>query len=509
MARWFGPLVLIVISAASPRPVAGQDTTVAPRPALILTHDEALQQAEANSPAYRQAASAAAPARWAVRNAYGALLPHLQVSTDFGYTGSGNANFGQGFTRSTSSLLTSNYSLSIGWTLDGRTLTGPAQQHALQHATDEDITGAAIALRADVGTQYLTTLQAQAQTAVAREQLRRNDEFLGLARARHQVGQATRHEVRQAEVTRPTSEIAVIRAEQAELGAKLELFRRMGMTPPAPLEQIALADSFPVVAPHRTLAELQRIAAAHNPSLRALQAREDVAGWEVKAAKSDFLPSLSVQAGWSGYTQEYVNEQQLIDQQFGAAQGQAAQCAFDTQLRSALGLGGAEADCFAAAGLTDDGSALLDPIQRQIRAQNSVFPFHYTGQPFRVDFVVSLPIFTGFGRSLRLSQAKAQRMNAAESVRARQLELQTEVHARYLELQTAYRSIAVEAVARDAARDQLQLAEDRYRIGAGNALDVTDAQAAVQKAEGDYINAVYDYHKAAVALEAAVGQALR
>ena len=62
---------------------------------------------------------------------------------------------------------------------------------------------------------------------------------------------------------------------------------------------------------------------------------------------------------------------------------------------------------------------------------------------------------------------------------------------------------------RDAARDQLQLAQDRYRLGSGSALDVTDAQNNVQRAEGDYVNAVYDYHKAIAALELAVGRSLR
>ena len=76
-------------------------------------------------------------------------------------------------------------------------------------------------------------------------------------------------------------------------------------------------------------------------------------------------------------------------------------------------------------------------------------------------------------------------------------------------LQTAYQAIAVQAASREAARDQLRLAQDRYRLGAGTALEVSDAQNAVQQAEGDYVNAVYDYHKAIAALEAAVGRSLR
>jgi outer membrane protein TolC len=46
-------------------------------------------------------------------------------------------------------------------------------------------------------------------------------------------------------------------------------------------------------------------------------------------------------------------------------------------------------------------------------------------------------------------------------------------------------------------------------LGAGTALELSDAQTAVQRAEGDYITAVYDYHKAIAALEGAVGRSLR
>ena len=55
----------------------------------------------------------------------------------------------------------------------------------------------------------------------------------------------------------------------------------------------------------------------------------------------------------------------------------------------------------------------------------------------------------------------------------------------------------------------LELARERFRLGSGNALEVTDAQAAVARAEGDYVNAVYAYHKAIAALEYAVGRPLR
>ena len=83
------------------------------------------------------------------------------------------------------------------------------------------------------------------------------------------------------------------------------------------------------------------------------------------------------------------------------------------------------------------------------------------------------------------------------------------VEARYLAVGNAYQAIGAQSQARDAAREQLRLARDRYRVGLGSALEVTDAQNAVTQAEGAYVGAVYDYHRAITALEAAVGRPLR
>jgi outer membrane protein len=515
MKRWFG---LLALAWLVPAPLLAQDTAqtrasdttaaLRPVPAVSLSLADALGQAHSNSPAYRQTLNDANPARWGVRNAYGNLLPSVTASGDLGYTGSGQSNFGGGFVRPTSAFLTSGYSLGLFWQLDGRVLSGPGQQKALQRATDEDISGAGVTLKAEITTQYLNALQAGAQVDVARQQVLRNTDFLRLAKARYDVGQATLLDVRQAEVAKGQSDVALLRAAQANNEAKLDLLRRMGVEPPVPVEQIALSDSFPVQAPEFKVEELLTLADDQNPTLRSQRARQRAATWNVRAAKSEYLPRLSLRAGWSGFTQEFTDEALLLGESLTSAQQQAADCQFDNQVRTSLNLGPAT-DCFADAGLNSTGTGLADPVAESIRTTNNVFPFDYTGQPFQANLTVSLPIFTGFGRSLRLSQARAQEQDADEAARALRLQVRTDVQARYLGIQTSYQAISVQSANRESARDQLRLAQDRYRLGAGTSLEVSDAQNAVQRAEGDYVNAVYDYHKAVAALEAAVGRPLR
>jgi outer membrane protein len=513
-------LVVLALAVAAARPALAQDTTttkapapdtalaVRPQATTSMTLAEALNQARRSSPAYQQVLNNANPAHWAVRNAYGELLPSLQVSGGLGYTGSGQSQFGAFFDR-TSPFVSSSYDVGFSWQFSGASLANPRRTRSLERATAEDIEDAGVSLRADVTDQYLATKAAFAQTEVAREQVRRNAEFLRLAEARYRVGQATLLDVRQAEATKATSEAELLRAYQLENEAKLELFRRIGLVPPAPIEQIELPDSFPVTPPTFQLDQLLAQAEEQNPSLRSLRERESAASASVKVARSEFFPTLSAQAGWAGFTQQFTDDGQLLGRSLTSAQSSASQCEFDNQVRAGLGLGGTNPDCFGSFGLNPGGASLTDATAQQIRNQNGVFPFNFTGQPFQARLTVSLPIFTGFGRSLRLAEAREAQKDADEGVRAQALQVRATVHSRYLRLEATYRAIALVERSRTAAREQLRLAQDRYRVGIGTALEVTDAQTAVQNAEGNYVNAVFEYHRSIAALEAAVGRPLR
>jgi outer membrane protein len=499
---------LIAFALAVPGALTAQEPAAPTPPAAMLSLSEALQQAKNKNPLYRQRLNNAATARWQVRNAYGQLLPSASVSGGLDYTGSGQANFGQGFTRQTSTIYGSSYSAGFQWQLDGARLLAPKEQKANQRAVDEEIANEENGLRFAVTQQYLTSKQATAQVAVSRQQVERNQNFLDLASARYRVGQGTLIEVRQAEVQKAQSDVALLRSMQADNEAKIELFRLLGAPAPLPVEQIALSDSFPVTEPVFNLDDLLKQAEKQNPSLKALNARQRAASATVASAKTAFLPSLFLQAGWSGFTQQQSDKNLLLSQSFASAQGSAASCFTNDSIRVGVSLA-AIGNCNQSAGLNPAGTALDPAVRRSVLDANNKFPFEFTGQPFGASLTISLPIFTGFGRSLRLQQARELEQDAEESVRAQALQVRSDVQSRHLALGTAFKAIAVQAQSREAARDQLRLAQDRYRLGSGTALEVSDAQNSVQRAEGDYVNAIYDYHKALAALEAAVGRPLR
>ncbi len=509
MQRWFWSILVLM----SPSLAVAQQAE-RPAPTVIVSLQDAIAQAMRNSPSYRQTANDANPAGWQVKNAYANFLPSLDVSSSLGYTGEGSSQFG-GTLFNQGATMESGYRVSVGWQFSGATLAGPGQQKSNRRAVDADIKNATSFLRNDITTQYLAVLQAEAQTLVAQQQVTRNEDFRALADARYQVGQTTVLDVRQAEVTKGQSEVALLRARQTEREAKLEFFRRMGIAPPAAIDQIALTDSFPVVEPTFVLADLLELSRNENPQLGALRAREDAASWNVRATKSNYLPSLNFTATWSGFTQEFQSVDGLIGNATQRAVGTAENCRFQNGILERLtsphpaANGGIIGDCNGFAGLDATGLALSPEQRASIVNRNSVFPFSFTSQPFRASLSISLPIFNNFSRELQVSQAAVAQDDAELAVRARELALRAEVEGKLLAVQTEFEAIGVQRANQEAAREQMRLASDRFRLGSGSALEVSDAQIAISRAEGDLVNAIYTYHQAIAALEFAVGRPLR
>jgi outer membrane protein len=369
---------------------------------------------------------------------------------------------------------------------------------AQHHAAEAALSGAEINLESIVRQQYLAVLQADAQVNLAEVQVTRNDEFLRLAQARYDVGQNTLLDVRQAEVAMGQSEVALLQARQAVTVAKLRLFQTMGIPAPDPAT-VALTDTFPVIQPMWELAQLLAEADRDNPDLISLRAGASAARAGERAAKSEWLPSLSLSAGWSGFTQQFQDVDPLITNARSSAAASVTQCEFVND--NLVNPGGVTADCSGLAFAPEDEQALRD--------RNSVFPFNFTSQPFSASLGISIPIFTQFSRPLRISQASAAADDATESVRARQLQVRTDVSQAYYALQAAYEAIGIQERSQVAAAEQLRLATERYRVGSGTFFELLDAQLASQRAEADYINAIYTYHWSIATLENAVGRPLR
>lgn len=463
----------------------------------VLTLEESIQLALRNNPTHLQTRSSRSRAGTALRSAYGAWLP--QVSSSFGtsFRAGGPIFFeGQQF-GAASDVVGSSYSLSVGVGYSAASIMAPRQARANLDAAEATVRSSEQGTRSTIVQQYLNVLQAQAR-AVLQDTLQINAQAqLELNRARQQVGAATTLDVRNAEVTVSRQQVAVLRERNQVEIETLRLFQQIGIDKP---DGVRLVTEFPVSEPRLQLAELLGMARQQNPALNATRARESAANVGVAMARSRWIPSISIGTTFSGSTQKQTNIEPAIQQQQLGVTAARRSCLTQDSIRVGAGLS-ALGSC--------DRFVFTDDMASAIRSENDQYPFQFLKNPFGYSISLSLPIFDGFRREEATQGAQLGRNDARYALRAQELQTNTDVTTFYRNVVLGYQTVQLNEQSKEASRQALALAQERYRVGASSFIEVTQARSVFEQEATNLINAIYDYHKAYATLENAVGQPLR
>ncbi len=474
-----------------------------------MTLEEAIELARDNNPLFQQTLTDLAPAKWNVRAANANLfLPDATLFFGTSWQDAGQEQFG-GFTSAQPSVLISNYSFSLSYSLNGSTLFAPSQRRAQRTAVERRIDDAELQLRNSVTSFYIEVLRLEARADQAERELRRSEEHLRLAEAREEVGAGTRLETMQADVARGQAEVAMLQARNTARVAKLRLIQALGVQLPA--EQIELVSEFEVFEPRLDMESWVAEAMAAHPTLIAARADREAANSSVKVAKASYFPTLSLRAGWSGFTREETNPDFSIESAVRSARSSAT---------------GTVALCNTFAELYDASTGSIPPefsscqdfafqepedsiaIDERIRRQNSVFPFDFSNSPVSLSASFSLPIFTGFDRQVQVEAAIAQRNDMDYQVRGLELQIRADVTEAVHNMETAYQTVLLQEENTATAREEMRLSQERYQLGAGTFLELLDSQTLTAQAEVDQIDAVFSFYQSLTQLEAAVGRPL-
>jgi outer membrane protein len=500
LAGMIGATLLMLGFAATASAQAPQ--RVAP---ATLTLEEAVGLARQHNPDIQVQRNAQSASDWAVREAYGSLVPNLSVSTGAQVQAAGTPVFGLitsedlGIAR-TPQYYSSNYGINMNMQLSGATFFRMAQQRSNREATRARVGAAEYTLTTDITRQYLAAVRARDGVTLAEQELATATEALRLADARVQAGAATRLDAAQAEVDHGRARVGLLQARHQYESQKVTLLQRIGIELDRDVE---LTSAFQVFEPHWSREELLAEAMSQHPQLRAARASEGAERASARAARMSYLPTLSAQASWSGYTRQAGDSDFLIAQARNSALARLENCEFLNRVSSGLSqpLPDYPQNC---------GRHELTPVQEaQIVARNNTFPFSYTQQPATFSVALSLPIMNGFTRERTVQTAQIAASDAQERRRGEELALRARVTNTLLALETAYATVAIEAQNAAAAAEQLELARERYRLGAGSILELTQAQGQKANADQRHLAAVYNFHENLADLESAVGRRLR
>ena len=483
---------LLVTAAMS----LGQET-------VPLTLDEAIDLARQNNPTFLSTQNNEAAADWGVREAVSNLLiPSLSAFGAASYRSPGLSRIGTINTGGVAqgALYSSSYALQASYTLNGNTLFGVSRAKADRNAARAFTDAAEFTMGSLVTLQYMTALRARDQVEVAHRQVERSIENLEIAQARVAAQAAIVTDAKQAQVQAGRDSVALLNAESALRVGTLGLLETLGLDFGAEVE---LVSQFEVFRPPWTSTELISIALESHPRLNAFVAGEGARRANLRQARGQYFPNVSLTGTWSGFTQEIQNGQfNVLSAEAGVVRS-IENCNTFNAISAGLSspLSGFPQDC--------NSIGLSDEARQAIMDANSVFPFNFTKQPFRASLSVSIPIFNGFSRERQVSQAAGALEDAEHARRAEELRLRTSVTSALDALTTAFSVVQVEERNREVAVEQLELSRQRYTLGADNFLVLLDAERVMAEGERAYLDGLYAFHIELANLESAVGQRLR
>jgi outer membrane protein len=441
----------ILVSAASSvaaqvlQPGLQPGLTKAPDSARKISLQEAIAMAQQNSPQAIAAEGTERTSRAARTSAIGAILPSAAVSA--GHI----VQFGGGQTRLNQNgeqvTVASQPTNTLGLNMNMTLFDGGQRLYALRTAK-ADISAAQanrVAVKYNVALQakqqYYAVLAAIESEDAARLQMAQAQEQFKSSVVRVRAGVATRSDSLRGVIQVGNAQLALITAQSNKEAADAALTRIVGSPVPVTADPASVQENMAALPDSAQLAEL----AMKGPAVQQAQASLDAATENRKAARGQYLPSLSLSYSRSGTG---------TDPRFG---------------------------------LGND-------------------PFAYSG---RLSFSLSYPLFNNFQREEDVVRARVAETNAEAGLRDTQLAAVQDLTQYIGALRGASQRVAVQVASVAAAQEDVRVQQQRYNIGASTLLDLITSQAALATAEQALIQARYDYRIARAQLEALIGRDLQ
>lgn len=444
-----GIFLLAALVGLAPCVASAQD--VSPSPPAVLTLDEALEAARRANPEFAQARNAVSRAAAQRLQSVGMLLPTVSASSSFSTihsrSFSATGDFGDPTTREEaieSTTRGSSQSLSLSMSLfdRGERWTGLWAAGAREVAADAEAEARWVETRSRVANAYFTLMERRESVEVERALLEARRADVERTEAMFRVVAADQIDVLGARIEARRQEAALATASEDAEKAELELARAMGAGGDVDARLVLPFEPFePEALDPDGLVEA---ALARHPDVARLEAERRAADHELTGE------------GWLAYL---------------------------PAVTASLGYGRSEY------GDADQPFFELDP-------RNSSWDFRIG---------LSLPVFDGFTREADRTVARVAAENATAALRARRLDVQTEVRGRWLDLRDAWRQLELEEATAAMARERVELAREKYAVGAIDYLRLQTVVEQATAAERTLLQRRYGWYRALVELERAVG----
>jgi len=146
--------------------------------------------------------------------------------------------------------------------------------------------------------------------------------------------------------------------------------------------------------------------------------------------------------------------------------------------------------------------------QYLLQTQTSQFNYvdaYYPSTPF-IGAQVTIPIFNGYSNKAKVKQAKIEKDQSTLRSKNAYEELKAEVKQVVANVNETSARIQTRANVKQTAQLSYDITQYRYAKGVASRLELTDAELALTTAQSNYLEAVYDYLSARIALDQTIGE---
>lgn len=297
-----GLLALLALPAAG----MAQEAGVGPSSPEPITLEEAIERALVLSPQMAQSQAGVVTAEAGRRNAYGSFLPSLSASSGASLRSS------ESYDDVTGRLLSGasdSYNAGLSLAFDvfngGRRFSELERSRADVRAAEARLQDQTFQVVFQTQTAFFNALRQEDLLEVARSRVRRAEEGLEFVRRQVMVGAATRSDTLRSRLELINARQAVLEAEAGTRTARFALGRQVGAR--EPVAPVRPDDLEPAPLP-LTYGEVLELAEEASPAVRAAQAETAVARATHDAARTAYLPNLSLSGGY-----DWANQQAAFD----------------------------------------------------------------------------------------------------------------------------------------------------------------------------------------------------
>jgi outer membrane protein len=268
-----------------------------------LTLADALAHASNASPDVARGKANVWEARSAQRLATGSYLPQVAYQANFSNAGVASPSPPLSLT-----LPGPTYGTGVLASVDlftaGRRGAQRRAANADRAAADASLLDRTFAARLSVENAFLDVLRAEDLIRVARSRVARDLEALDVAQHRLDAGTTTRSDVLRAGVELASAREALLAAEADRTSAAYELGRVTGVGRAVGASEADSTIVRPLELPPRDVVQL---IASGGPTVRAADATAASATASIRAARSQYFPTINASGGYSVYTQPATN----------------------------------------------------------------------------------------------------------------------------------------------------------------------------------------------------------